>query len=253
MSTARGYDFADARAAVDWAMANLPSLKDRIKTWLDVNVDTEIKKLDGRAAHDWIVLLEKEPLPKSFSVEVGAYINVIRSSLDILACALANRHGIVPLRDVYFPFPRQTGIAGRKQEIVKFIDRLPVPERALFESLQAEEGGNKLLRTLHRLDTTRKHRRLLHVELVPKHFIITGFDVDDSVRVKRGPGGFRRTSDNETVLATIKKGAPKPKINITPQVSFDEADLGAGGNEVSRALCLFVHCAREVIDRFAAL
>lgn len=42
--------------------------------------------------NDMVVAVEKEPLPLSFNVEVGAYINAIRSSLDILATAMALYH-----------------------------------------------------------------------------------------------------------------------------------------------------------------
>ena len=54
-------------------------------------------------------------MPLAFSVEAGAYINAIRSSLDILAMALVRRHGLaIPEDKVSFPFFR-TEEAFRKQ------------------------------------------------------------------------------------------------------------------------------------------
>ena len=66
-----------------------PSLHERIDASLSRNLRIEIECLPPPATHDRIIAVEGEPFPLSFNVEVGAYINVIRSSLDMLASVLS--------------------------------------------------------------------------------------------------------------------------------------------------------------------
>jgi len=57
-------------------------------------VQIEIREIPGDENFNPVVAVEKELLPIAFSVEVGAYINCIRSGLDILAMALVRRSGL---------------------------------------------------------------------------------------------------------------------------------------------------------------
>ena len=61
-----------------------------------------------------IVAVEKEVLPLSFVVEVGAYINSIRSSLNVLATALAYRYQMPKPEDVYFPIAGSEAASNRE-------------------------------------------------------------------------------------------------------------------------------------------
>ena len=71
---------------------------------MEANVTIEIRDVPPPATHNPIVAFERELLPISYSVEAGAYINAIRSSLDILAMVLVRRHGLqIPDAKVYFP------------------------------------------------------------------------------------------------------------------------------------------------------
>jgi hypothetical protein len=85
-------DLLPARASVDWAVAHLPSFQARLDAWLNGNIHTGIKELPPDVPNNLVVAVEKEQLPSAFQVEAGAYINAIRSSLDILAATLAQRH-----------------------------------------------------------------------------------------------------------------------------------------------------------------
>jgi hypothetical protein len=78
-------DLHPAHASVDWAVAQLPSLRKRLNDWLTNNVYTAIREQPSNVSNNVLVTIEKEPLPLAFQVEAGAYINAIRSSLDILA------------------------------------------------------------------------------------------------------------------------------------------------------------------------
>ena len=87
-------DLLSAQACVDWAVSHFPPLEKRLQEWVDANVEAHIKELEVSSPNDLIVATEKEPLPLAFNVEVGAYVNVLRSSLDIVATALAYRHSM---------------------------------------------------------------------------------------------------------------------------------------------------------------
>jgi len=84
-------DLLHAQAAVDWAVSNLPSFQERLYAWIAANIHIFLKETEPQIPHNVLVAVQKEPLPLTFNVEAGAYINVIRSSLDILAVALARR------------------------------------------------------------------------------------------------------------------------------------------------------------------
>jgi hypothetical protein len=76
-------DLAFAKAAVDWADSNLPPFESRLQTWLRENVYTTTKELPSNPTHDAVVMRAKVSLPLLFSAEVGAYINSVRSALDV--------------------------------------------------------------------------------------------------------------------------------------------------------------------------
>jgi hypothetical protein len=102
-------------AAATGRVARLPDLAKRLEAWLDRSVKVELRDPGGRATHNLIIGVEKELLPLSFNVEVGAYINAIRSSLDILAMALVRRRALdISEEKVYFPVARSVATFGDK-------------------------------------------------------------------------------------------------------------------------------------------
>jgi hypothetical protein len=114
-----------------------------------------------------------------FQVEVGVCLNVIRSSLDILASALANRHRQALIGDAYFPIASNKAVflAGKGYKGDKFIQALPAKERSIIESLKPYRGpgGNHLLCALHDLDIVRKHMTLLEAGIAPRTFVVSGW------------------------------------------------------------------------------
>jgi hypothetical protein len=87
-------DLLEAQACVDWPMSQLGDLNKRLEEWLARGVTIELKELPPPAESNLIVATENELLPLHFQAEVGAYINSIRSSLDVLAMVLVNRHNL---------------------------------------------------------------------------------------------------------------------------------------------------------------
>jgi hypothetical protein len=95
-------DLFEAKPSIGWPSSQLLYFHARLEEWLAANVHVEIRDLPPPATHNPIVAVERELLPLTFSVEAGAYINAIRSSLDVLAMALVRRHGLaIPVRPVH--------------------------------------------------------------------------------------------------------------------------------------------------------
>lgn len=212
-------DLLEAQASVDWAWGQLPLLNQRLEAWLETNVTIEIRDVPPPATHNAVVALEKEILPIAFSVEAGAYINAIRSSLDILAMALVRRHSLpIEERRVYFP------IADSEEALVKkggapLLLQLPEGDRVKLFSLKPYRGGNPALWALHHLDIVRKHRRLLDVQIRPIHLSMTGLlKLGDFEPLHGEP--FQVGA--ETVIGLIRKGVPVPAMKSRFYVAINE-------------------------------
>jgi hypothetical protein len=159
-------------------------------------------------------------LPFAFSIEAGAYINAIRSSLDILAMVLVRRHSLEIAEDrVSFPFFRsEEGFI--KQSGGLLLQRLPERDRAIIASLKPYPEGNPALWTLHHLDIVRKHRRLLDVQIRPIHLSMAGtLTADNFTPLATAPFQVNK----ETVLGLIRKGAPEPAMQSRFFVALNEA------------------------------
>jgi hypothetical protein len=138
------------------------------------NVDVAIKHLETNSSDNLVVAVAKGPLPLSFQVEAGAYINAVRSSLDILAATLAERHCPSMVDEAYFPVVGSEGAFPRGNfKGKKFIQSLPAAERAVIESLKPYKGGNEVLYALHNMDVVRKHVRLLSVQIIPRSIMFS--------------------------------------------------------------------------------
>ena len=150
-------DLLDAQAAIDWAVEQIPMLKKRIGDWAD-SYSTRIAIEDGKKAY----YLRANPVPAIINAETGSIINSIRTSLDLLASALAARNGNAGSRQVYFP------VCGTQAQFLKDgkgkIKLLSPADQAVIETLQPYNVGDGLLSALHELDILRKHRQLVAVQ-----------------------------------------------------------------------------------------
>ena len=212
-------DLADAFACVDWAESMFQSLARRIDDWLNGNIsDATVKPLTADVPNDIVVVSIKEPLPLFFHVEVGAYINAMRSALDLLATSLAHRFDMPKPDKVSFP------VTDSRENFLtrKFFKQLPDAERKIIESIEPYKGGNQLLWALHELDNKRKHRRLLDVAVHPRQFSISAADKDFFTPVATG---WIEGVDGELVLGLIKKGTRVIDMKCVPHVMIDEPDL----------------------------
>lgn len=217
-------DLSEAVASVEWAVANFPALGQRLNDWLRGNVEVGPKEMPLPETHNRIIALQKAALPLAFSVEVGAYINALRTSLDLLATAMAYHYGVPRPDDAYFPVARsEVAFQTRDFKGQKFIAALPESERRLFEALKPYQGGNAGLWMLHQLDILRKHRRLLSVEIRPVAIYMTN-NAPLPEDVTFLPVG-RLNVNEETVIALVRKGAPDYEMKFPAHIALSEPEL----------------------------
>jgi hypothetical protein len=243
----------DAQASVDWAVERLPDLEVRVYEWLRLNVVVEVKDLGASNPNNIFVAVQRQELPRSFNVEIGAYLNVIRSSLDILASVLAGRYGICAPKDAYFPITESEAVfltPGSRR--ARFVAGLPSAERSRLEALKPYRGGNDDLWSLHQLDIMRKHRRLVTVIAEPDLFAVQGIGVHQHFHpVATGFMRADNVSEREVVLGMMAKEAPPYGINFAPYVGFDESTI-TGRKHVVVALRDFARLAISIIQLFDA-
>jgi hypothetical protein len=215
-------DLLDARAAVDWAVAQTAAFDDRIKSWTSVNFDVRIEDTPAPASHNRVIALLKEPLPRVFNVEFGAYLNAIRTSLDILAVALAKRHRVTQLSDVYFPVAKSAlAFAAGNYKGSKFVNGLPGVDRRIIESLEPYQRGHKYLWDLHNLDIVRKHHRLIDLSTRPVGFGRANSTTEDFVP-NPSLKDWTLSVNQETEIGTIRKGRDNDYIKLFPAVACAE-------------------------------
>ena len=208
-------------------MSQLADLSKRLEEWLSRGVTIEIKGLPPPADSNLIIAMENELLPLHFQAEVGAYINSIRSSLDVLAMVLVKRHNLQIREDrVFFPIARSKEEFERSGgNAQKFLEGLPKLERQLMNHLKPHQGGNEALWALHHLDIVRKHRRLLNARLRPIHMSIQGTLAEGDFTPLGGEGSIQVGA--ETVLGMIKKGVPPLAVHTRFYVGIDEEGFAA--------------------------
>jgi hypothetical protein len=211
-------DLLEAQSSVDWVFDQLLPFDQRLEAWLGANVVIEIRDVPPPATHNPIVALEKELLPIAFSVEAGAYINAIRSSLDILAMTLVRRYGLaIPENQVYFPIADSEEVFSNGG--APLLQQLPAEDRAKLLSLKPYREGNAALWALHHLDIVRKHRRLLDVQIRPVHLSMVGSLKSGDFEPLHGEP-FQAGA--ETVLGLLRKGVPGPAMQSRFYVAINE-------------------------------
>lgn len=238
-------DLLDAKAAVDWAVAQLDVLEQRIVSWRQDAPYTIAIDAGSEPGKKLYRLSKIKPVPAIISAETGAIIHSIRSSLDLLACTLAARNGYAGSTSTYFPIWKTAqDFAAPRSEVLKKIKRLSQVDQTVIKNLRPYPGGNDLLCALHYLDVTRKHRRLLNVFVQPGGL---GFfrASDKSATFTRD-----RSFKENTVLAWTESTEPDGKVSFFPHVSLNEAGMTDDIN-LTASIRDFARLAGTILDLFA--
>ena len=240
-------DLLDAQAAVDWSIAQFDSLKRRLISWREeppYSFREEPHPEIGKKRIHLANTIQPSPI---INAEVGAIINSLRSSLDVLVNTLAKRAGHTDPKDTHFPICRSKDDffigkhAGRKA-----IKRLSKADQALIENLEPWDGGNNpSLVALHNLDITRKHRRLIEITPVPGTIMIPTDSVKAGLRFNSMWDGFK----DDAIVAWTGIGTDHSQIQIAFDITLNEAGSVAGKSIVT-ALNDFACLANSIIKLF---
>ena len=240
-------DLSLSYASIDWVESNLAAFEERMQVWLNSNVGLRIDELESDISHNLLVAFERAQIPLAFSVELGAYINVIRSSLDILATTIALHHKMPKIDRVQFPVAQNAcEFHARNFRGAYFIENLPIAERKKIESFMPYHEGKGLLWELHALDRARKHRRLLAVETRPSN--IKGYGWGSTIK---GPNTIDKLNyrNGETELGLVSKAVFKEEFRITAQITIAEPGHLHGRNAIG-AIRYLTNMAMDIIRAY---
>jgi hypothetical protein len=245
-------DLLDALASVDWAVAQIPLFEEAFRSWAtDHPYELRFEPNSDPAQKSAAAYFD--PLPRSFNAWAGAIINSLRSSLDLLATALATRNGVKAYERTHFPIFSSDqcmidpvkGIEGKKW--------LSQSERAMVKSLKPYKGGDYTIWPLHQLDIRRKHERLIHAAIDPRfHFEFGNPSSGHGAFTLSGMTGIQRL-DYKTVLGSVPNWAlslPDRHADLTMQITFSEVIAGLAGNEVRATLVRYAERTAEIITLF---
>jgi hypothetical protein len=183
-----------------------------------------------------------KPFDPLISAEAGAIIHSIRSSLDLLACALAARNRFPESRGTYFPiWKTEADFLNPKSRVLEKIKRLSEIDQVIIKRLRPYPGGNKLLCAFHDLDLTRKHRRLLDLFAFPRGI---AFDGEGPITLEDWSG-----LDEKAVLVSTPATAPDGEIHVGLQIAFNEAGV-TRGQDIAGPIRDFARLANSIIGLF---
>lgn len=239
-------DLLDAYACIDWAVAQLDIFHERIGAWRDSRPYAVAGKKNPQSGEDVWHVEVVEPIPRIINAEAGAIINSLRSSLDLLANKLAERHGHIGKKDVYFPICASRAdfqSRGRKK-----IKRLSATDQAAIECLQPYHGTDipLLLWSLHDLDVTRKHRQLVHAYSSPHGLSIYRYgslpvELDELMRKELPDDGY-----------VLPRGPPNADYHIQIRIEVSLGYVGLlAAKPIETALRQLASTTKAVIDVFS--
>jgi hypothetical protein len=235
-------DLLDAQAAIDWAVDQQPKLAKRITDWAG-SYSTRMAVEDGRKAY----YVTANPVPAIINAETGSVINSIRTSLDLLASALAARNGHPGSTHVYFPVCKSLAdFQNAKSGGMAKIKLLSTADQAAIASLNPYKGGDDLLYALHDLDIMRKHRRLVGVVPFPRGVGI--YPTDGTGAPVTFNSQWKEFSDT-VPIAWTDVSASDCTVQLGVYVAINEPGA-VFGQQVVVVLPKFVDLAKSILARF---
>lgn len=245
-------DLLDAQAAIDWAVPQISLFGEAFRSWVHDHPH-ELRFELHSDPNSKLAVAYFNPLPRTFNAWVGAIINSLRSSLDLLAAALATRNSVKPSENTHFPIfssdqhmidPLE-GIEGKKW--------LSQSEQTIIKSLKPYKGGDDTIWPLHYLDIRRKHERLIRASIDPRFHLEFGNAASgQGAFMLSGMTGMERF-DYKTILGSVPDWAlslTDPLTHLSLQITFYEVIAGLAGHEVTTTLTRFANRVAEIIKLF---
>jgi hypothetical protein len=239
-------DLLDAQAAIDWAVTHIECVQDRFEAYVRRRPYDVVMEDDPNGTGEKLLVAYSLGDPDLLlNAAVGAILNSLRSSLDLLFFSLVRRNGKEPSRYARFPIRESRADFLSADKSFKKEQWLTQAQRATIESLRPYNGGDPALYNLHHLDIIRKHRRLVEIRPAP-----------DSVRLPFivAHSAIWGYFDDKTVLLRFPPGADiaitKDNCEISLQISFYEPSLGLSHAPVVRVLRHLAEVTTGIIKTF---
>ena len=196
-------------------MEQLLSFHLRLEAWLEANVTIGIRDGSPPATHNLIVAVERDLL-------------------------IAEQQVCFPIVEDEQALLRNGGPALLKQS--------PAGDRGKLLALKLYRVGNPALWALHRLDISRKHRRLPDVQIRPTHLPVIGSLKPGDFEPLHGEP-FQAGAD--TVIALLRKGLPCPEMQSRFYVAISEPDVIKTRPELA-TLMFLANGVSDAIELFEA-
>jgi hypothetical protein len=200
-------DLEGAFAKLQWADREIEKARDEIRTFLNKEPYKVIIDAETEPGIRLIKFDLQERIPALLNVSIGQILSAQRSSLDLLAVALAKRNRVQKLRSIYFPIAENSATLNGGQMRATF-DGIGANAAQAIKALQPYKGGNDLLFALHSLNNHAKHRDLIAFARNPERFTMAGCGYVRRVTVWG--------SDNSTY-----PGQPYIRFDADPGVNLD--------------------------------
>ena len=151
--------FFNSKLKIERAKRHIRELSNEIVDYLKTKPFRIVVEKDTNSSnHLWTLRVRRE-VPCHLAVIIGDAIHNLRASLDLLASDLVSIAG-GNTNNVYFPFGDSP--EGFEEMVKKrHLDRAGADIVEVVRSFKPYNGGNELLRAIHDLDITDKHKALI--------------------------------------------------------------------------------------------
>lgn len=238
-------DLLEAKACIDWAEAQVPTLAARIEAWNELSPYEIVPEFDSQHQKNALKFNVRHPLPRIVSAEAGVIIHMVRSSLDLLTVSLAKRNGHSNPKNVYFPISAsRAAFLDDRNGGLKKIKQLSAKDIHAIKDLRPYRGGNSLLYAIHYFDVERKHRQLLRAKAATEQWSFWGVGIDAEF-----PDRPVFDVEHGAVLAWISPEAAHHDLLFQVEATLREPHIFAAKPVIS-ALNEFAGLARSIIKLF---
>jgi hypothetical protein len=238
-------DLMDAHAAVEWARIELQILEREVNSWFESVPYLIVEDLHPEMGSKFFKLQVNRKFPLTINAGAGAVVNSARTSLDMLAFAVAARNGAPARPDVHFPIYETAGDFIEAKNVTSRNEWLSAAELQIVEELKPYYGGNDLLFALYQFDALRMRERLVDVHISPGPVMNTPEAKTAGYRLNAKWPKF----EDGAVLGGANINSAIGGFDIVVDIRFNQVNL-ISSRSVIDTLRRFAEVADEIIKRF---
>lgn len=188
--------------------------------------------------------------PSEISIIVAEAVYHLRSSLDQLACVLAEANGAKDTSQTYFPFAGDES-EFKKRGVQNKINMLHPEAISMLSDLKPYRGGNDLLWALGRLANIDKHKKIIPIgsgrfghEIKLTIYLLAG-------DIVQPPSSEWQPLDKERTLFTYPAGRKINgyEVNLVTDVAFRDVDFFEN-KPLIEVLCQLSDLTSGIVDIF---